>query len=193
MHAEASRWVLRWFPGVFDMRLVEVGQKAPAWSLCDQDGVVHSLRDFQGKYLVLYFYPKDDTSVCTAQACAFRDGLPKFKRSQAIVLGISPDDAASHGKFIKKHKLNFTLLTDPKAPPHPPKVCDAYGVWAEKSMYGRKYMGVVRTTYLLGPDGRVLRRWDKVRVAGHADEVLDAVRAAAIEHSRDHDGVRDDN
>lgn len=167
-------------PRGLDMPFIDVGQKAPTWSLYDQDGVSHSLKDFAGKFLVLYFYPKDDTSVCTAQACSFRDALPKFKRSQAAVLGISPDDQASHTKFIKKHKLNFTLLADPKQDSDVPKVCNAYGVWAEKSMYGRKYMGVVRTTYLIGPDGKVLHRWDKVRVAGHADDVLDAVREAVM-------------
>jgi peroxiredoxin Q/BCP len=108
--------------------------------------------------------------------------LPKFKRSHAIVIGISPDDESSHTKFIKKHKLNFSLLTDPKQGSEAPTVCEAYGAWAEKSMYGRKYMGVVRTTYLIGPDGKVLRRWDKVRVAGHADDVLDAVRETAASH-----------
>jgi len=160
------------------MPLIEVGQPAPLWSLTDQNGQVHALKDYLGKFLVLYFYPKDDTAVCTNQACSFRDSLPKFKRSQAVVLGISPDDQASHAKFVKKHKLNFTLLADPRVDDAAPKVCHDYGTWAEKSMYGRKYMGVVRTTYLIGTHGKVLRRWDKVRVAGHADAVLESVHEA---------------
>jgi peroxiredoxin Q/BCP len=157
------------------MTLIEVGKKAPAWTLTDQDGEKHSLKDYAGKPVVLYFYPKDDTSGCTKEACQFRDLQPSFRKSKAVVLGVSPDSEASHAKFADKHDLNFTLLSDPKSADGTPKVCDKYGVWVEKSMYGRKYMGVQRTTYLIGPDGKVVRRWDKVKVPGHGDEVLKAV------------------
>lgn len=159
------------------MSMIEVGKKAPAFSLNDADGSKHSLADYSGQPVVLYFYPKDDTSGCTKEACQFRDSLPKFKRVKAVVLGVSPDDEKSHRKFIDKHELNFTLLADPKDSKGDPKVCVKYGVWQEKSMYGRKYMGVVRTTYLIGADGKVAHRWDKVKVPGHEDEVLAAVKA----------------
>jgi len=159
------------------MPMIEDGRKAPAFTLCDQDGKKHSLKDHAGKSVVLYFYPKDDTSGCTKEACEFRDLKTKFTRAKAVILGVSPDDEKSHRKFIDKHELNFTLLADPKDADGDPKVCLKYGVWQEKSMYGRKYMGVVRTTYLIGPDGKIARRWDKVKVADHAEEVLEAVKA----------------
>ena len=159
------------------MPMIEDGRKAPAFTLCDQDGKKHSLKDHAGKSVVLYFYPKDDTSGCTKEACEFRDLKSKFTRAKAVILGVSPDDEKSHRKFIDKHELNFTLLADPKDADGDPKVCLKYGVWQEKSMYGRKYMGVVRTTYLIGPDGKIARRWDKVKVADHAEEVLEAVKA----------------
>ena len=159
------------------MSLVDPGRKAPAFTLSDEDGRKHALKDFGGKAVVLYFYPKDDTSGCTKEACAFRDLKARFSRANAVILGVSPDDEKSHRKFIDKHGLNFTLLADPKDADGDPKVCAKYGVWQEKSMYGRKYMGVVRTTYLIDEDGKVARRWDKVKVTDHADEVLEAVKA----------------
>ena len=158
------------------MSLVDPGRKAPAFTLSDEDGRKHALKDFGGKAVVLYFYPKDDTSGCTKEACAFRDLKARFSRANAVVLGVSPDDEKSHRKFIDKHGLNFTLLADPKDSEGNPRVCSKYGVWQEKSMYGKKYMGVVRTTYLIDPDGKVARRWDKVKVTDHAAEVLEAVK-----------------
>ena len=158
------------------MSLVDVGRKAPAFTLADQDGKKHALKDFLGKPVVLYFYPKDDTSGCTKEACQFRDQQPDFKKVKAVVLGVSPGSVDSHRKFVDKHELNFTLLSDPKDADGNPKICGKYGVWQEKSMYGRKYMGVVRTTYLIDAKGKVARRWDKVKVADHAQEVLDAVK-----------------
>jgi peroxiredoxin Q/BCP len=149
---------------------VEPGRKAPAFSLEDQDGKTHSLKDYAGRPLVLYFYPKDDTPGCTREACAFRDALPEFKKGKAAVLGVSILDTASKGRFARKHKLNFPLLADPDH-----KVADKYGVWTKKSMYGKSFMGLARTTFLIGPDGVVARRWDKVKVDGHADAVLEAV------------------
>ncbi len=147
--------------------LVEIGRKAPAFSLKDQDGKTHRLRDYAGKWVVLYFYPKDQTSGCTKEACQFRDHLPDFRSVDAVVLGVSPDSQESHARFRQKEGLPFDLLSDPDK-----TVLAKYGLWQEKSMYGRKYMGVVRTTYLIGPDGCVGHRWDKVKVPGHAEAVL---------------------
>ena len=151
--------------------MIEVGKKAPAFTMKDQAGKTHKLSEYAGTPVVLYFYPKDDTSGCTKEACAFRDNLPKFKKSKAAVLGVSPQDVDSKKKFAEKNDLNFPILADIDA-----KICEKYGVWQEKSMYGRKYMGVVRTTYLIGPDGKVVKRWDKVKVPGHAEDVLAAVK-----------------
>ncbi len=152
--------------------MIDVGKKAPALNLADQDGEKHRLSDYLGAPVVLYFYPKDDTSGCTTQACEFRDDKAKFKRAGAAVLGVSPQDVKSKAKFAGKLGLNFPILADEGS-----KISEKYGVWQEKSMYGRKYMGVVRTTYLIGADGKVKRRWDKVKPAGHADEVLEAIKA----------------
>ncbi len=152
------------------MPLIEPGKKAPAFSLKDQDGKTHKLSDYAGRPLVLYFYPKDDTPGCTAEACAFRDNLVRFKPGKAAILGVSILDEASKAKFATKYDLNFPLLADADH-----EVADKYGVWQERSMYGKKFMGIARVTYLIGPDGKVARRWDKVKVEGHADEVLEAV------------------
>jgi peroxiredoxin Q/BCP len=152
------------------MPLVEPGRKAPAFALPDQDGKIHRLRDYAGRPLILYFYPKDDTPGCTREACGFRDALPAFKKGRAAVLGVSVLDTASKARFARKHELNFPLLADPEH-----AVADKYGVWQKKSLYGRTYMGLARTTYLVGPDGKVARRWDSVKVDGHATDVLRAV------------------
>jgi peroxiredoxin Q/BCP len=152
------------------MPLIEPGKKAPAFTLKDQHGETHALSDYEGRPVVLYFYPKDDTPGCTAEACAFRDNLPKFTPGKAAILGVSILDEASKAKFAEKYGLNFPLLADPDH-----EVADKYGAWQERSMYGRKFMGVARVTYLIGADGKVVRRWDKVKVDGHAEEVLDAV------------------
>jgi thioredoxin-dependent peroxiredoxin len=152
------------------MPLIEPGKKAPSFSLKDQDGTVHRLSDSTGKPVVLYFYPKDDTPGCTAEACAFRDNLPPFKKSKAVVLGVSILDEASKARFAAKHNLTFPLLADADH-----AVADKYGVWQKKSLYGRQFMGIVRTTYLIAADGKVARRWDNVKVNGHAEAVLAAV------------------
>ena len=152
------------------MALVEPGRKAPAFALPDQDGKTHRLGDYAGRPLILYFYPKDDTPGCTREACAFRDALPDFKKGRAAVLGVSVLDSASKAKFARKHRLNFPLLADPDH-----AVADKYGVWMTKSLYGRSYMGLGRVTFLIGPDGKVARRWDNVKVDGHAADVLRAV------------------
>ena len=151
---------------------IDEGKKAPAFSLEDQDGKTHRLRDYAGRPVVLYFYPKDDTPGCTTEACAFRDAQPDFSKVNAVVLGVSVLDSKSKAKFAAKHSLNFPLLADADH-----AVADAYGAWQEKSMYGRKYMGVARITYLIGPDGKVLKRWDKVSPSSHADEVLAQIQA----------------
>jgi len=154
------------------MPLIEPGKKAPAFSLKDQEGHTHTLSDNTGRPVVLYFYPKDDTPGCTAEACAFRDNLVRFKPGKAAILGVSILDEASKAKFATKYDLNFPLLADADH-----EVADKYGVWQERSMYGKKFMGIARVTYLIGGDGKVAKRWDKVKVDGHADEVLDAVNA----------------
>ena len=152
--------------------MIEPGKKAPSFSLPDQQGKTHALADYAGQPLVIYFYPKDDTPGCTTESCAFQSNLPKFKKSKAAVLGMSVLDSASKAKFAKKYDLTFPLLADEDH-----AVIDKYGVWQEKSMYGKKYMGVARTTYLIGPDGKVVKRWDGVKVDGHAEEVLAAAEA----------------
>jgi len=148
-----------------------VGAKAPAFSLPDQDGNTVALKDFKGQTVVLYFYPKDDTSGCTAQACGFRDALPEFEALNAVVLGVSPDPVKSHAKFRDKYELPFPLLADPEH-----GVLEAYGVWQEKSMYGKKYMGVQRTTFVIDGAGKVRAVFEKVKVPGHVEAVAEAIR-----------------
>ena len=152
------------------MALLEVGDKAPAFRTTDQDGDEVSLRDFKGKKVVLYFYPKDDTPGCTKEACSFRDGWSKFRRKGVAVLGVSVDDEKSHRKFADKFSLPFPLLADTDK-----EIVKAYGVWGEKSMYGRKYMGTHRVTYLIDEKGKIAAVWPKVKPDAHADEVLAAV------------------
>jgi peroxiredoxin Q/BCP len=154
------------------MALIDPGTKAPAFSLPDQHGTVHALADYEGRPVVLFFYPKDDTSGCTREACGFRDALPDFSNADAAVFGVSILDTASKAKFATKYGLTFPLLADEDH-----AVADSYGVWQEKSMYGRTYMGIARVTYLIDRDGTVARRWDAVKVDAHADEVLAAVNA----------------
>jgi peroxiredoxin Q/BCP len=154
------------------MPLIDPGKKAPAFSLKDQSGKTHKLADYVGHPVVLYFYPKDNTPGCTKEACAFRDNLPQFKPSKAAVLGVSILDEASKARFADKYDLTFPLLADPDH-----EVAERYGVWQKKSRYGRTYMGIVRTTYLIGADGKIAKRWDNVKVDGHAGEVLEAANA----------------
>ena len=152
------------------MALIEPGRKAPAFTLKDQHGVAHRLSDYAGRSVVLYFYPKDDTPGCTQESCEFQALWPRFDKQQTVVLGVSILDEKSKAKFAKKHGLTFPLLADAEH-----EVAEKYGVWQEKARYGRKYMGIVRTTYLIGPDGKVLQRWDKVKVDGHAEAVAGAL------------------
>ena len=152
------------------MPLIEPGQKAPAFSLKDQHGKAHRLSEYAGRPVVIYFYPKDDTPGCTKESCAFQDNLPKFKPSKAAIFGVSILDEASKARFADKYKLTFPLLADADH-----EVAEKYGAWQEKKNYGRSYMGIARTTYLIGADGKVARRWDNVKVDGHAEAVLKAV------------------
>jgi peroxiredoxin Q/BCP len=153
------------------MPLIDPGSRAPAFALTDQHGQTHRLSDYAGQPVVLYFYPKDDTPGCTTETCDFQARLPKLKRRKAVVLGMSILDEKSKAKFAAKHGITFPLLADADH-----AFAEKYGVWQEKSRYGRTYMGIVRTTYLIGPDGKVRQRWDQVKVDGHADAVMDAMK-----------------
>jgi peroxiredoxin Q/BCP len=149
---------------------VAVGKKAPNFTLPASSGEEVSLSDYKGKTVVLYFYPKDNTPGCTKEACDFRDNVRKFTNKKAVVLGVSPDSLKSHANFIGKFDLPFVLLSDPDH-----EVAEAYGVWVEKSMYGKKYMGIERSTFVIGPDGKLKAEFRKVKVDGHVDDVLAAV------------------
>ena len=151
------------------MSLIDPGKKAPDFSLRDQSGKTHRLSDYAGRPVVLFFYPKDNTPGCTKEACAFQDNLPRFKKGQAAVLGISIQDEASKARFAKKYELSFPLLADGDH-----SVAEKYGVWQRRSLYGLSFMGIVRTTYLIDREGKVAKRWDKVKVNGHAEQVLEA-------------------
>jgi peroxiredoxin Q/BCP len=152
------------------MALIDPGKKAPAFALKDQNGELHRLSDYAGRSLILYFYPKDDTPGCTQETCDFQLRLPALGKKKAAVLGISILDEKSKAKFATKHGITFPLLADADH-----AVADKYGVWQEKSRYGRKYMGIARTTYLIGADGKVEKRWDNVKVGGHAEEVAETI------------------
>jgi peroxiredoxin Q/BCP len=145
---------------------------APDFDLPTDGGGRVKLSDLKGKKVVLYFYPKDDTSGCTLEAIDFTKSAKAFAKAGAVVIGISPDTEKSHDKFKAKHKLGITLAADPEK-----EAIGAYGLWVEKSMYGRKYMGVERATYLIGPDRRIVREWHKVKVSGHVEEVLEAAKS----------------
>ena len=146
---------------------LSAGMQAPDFTLPTDGGGSIKLSSLKGQAVILYFYPKDDTSGCTAQACGFRDAMPNFAGAKAKIIGISKDSVASHDKFKAKHDLTFTLASDKEG-----HVCEDYGVWAEKSMYGRKYFGIVRTTFLIDKKGVIRHVWDKVKVPGHVAEVL---------------------
>jgi len=148
-----------------------VGKLAPSFTLATDIGEPLKLSTLRGQTVVLYFYPKDDTTGCTKEACEFRDLFPRFKRGKAVILGISPDSVKSHQKFRKKYHLPFTLLADLDH-----KVAEKYGLWVEKTFYGRKYMGVARTTYIIRPDGRIRTIFQKVSPEGHAAEVAAALK-----------------
>ncbi len=152
------------------MAALKEGSKAPAFTLESSQGGRVSLSDFAGKTVVLYFYPKDQTPGCTVEAQNFRDAAKQLAKKNAVVLGVSKDSIASHCKFVDKQQLNFALLSDPDG-----AVIEKYGAWGEKNMYGKKMMGIIRSTVVIGPDGKVKKLWPKVKVAGHVDEVLAAI------------------
>lgn len=151
---------------------IEVGEKAPAFTLTADDGKKVKLADLKGKPVVLYFYPEDDTPGCTREACAFRDRKDEIRKLGAQIYGISPDDVASHEKFRDKYKLNFPLLADPDH-----AVAEKFGAWREKNMYGKKSMGIQRSTFLIDADGRVAKLWKRVQVDGHDQKVIEALQA----------------
>ncbi|MFC4777973.1 thioredoxin-dependent thiol peroxidase [Paenibacillus sp. GCM10023252] len=151
------------------MSKLEIGQEVPDFTLPASNGGEVSLSDYRGKKVVLYFYPKDNTPTCTTESCDFRDAHPSFEGVNAVVLGISPDDIKSHGKFIAKHELPFLLLSDTEQ-----KICELFGVWQLKKLYGREYMGVVRSTFLIDEEGKLAAEWRGVKVKGHIQQVLEA-------------------
>ena len=153
--------------------MIKEGKKAPAFNLESSEGGKVALKDLAGKYAVIYFYPRDNTPGCTVEANDFNKALRKFKARDTVVLGVSKDSIASHCKFADKYKLKFPLLTDPDG-----KMLEKYGAWGEKNMYGKKSMGIIRSTVLIGPDGKVLKHFPKVRVKGHVDDVLEALDEA---------------
>lgn len=149
---------------------ISAGIPAPAFSLFDETGTVRSLDEFSGKYVVLYFYPKDDTPGCTTEACNFRDDYSAYEKAGVVILGVSPDSPKSHAKFKQKFNLPFSLLADEDH-----AVCEAYGVWGQKKFMGREYMGVLRTTFLINPEGTIVKVFEDVKPADHSAEVLAAL------------------
>lgn len=151
---------------------MNIGQSAPEFTALDRDGTSFGLQDFQGRWLVLYFYPKDLTPGCTTEAIEFTDKLAQFQALNTQVVGISPDSIASHGKFITKHQLKIILLSDPE-----PQIAEDYGVWQLKKFMGKEYMGIIRSTFLIDPDGKLVQIWSNVRVKNHVDTVFEAVKS----------------
>ncbi len=149
-------------------------QPAPDFTLPDDTGKMVSLSDFRGKPVILYFYPKDDTPGCTTEACAFRDDYSAYENTGVVILGVSPDSVKSHAKFKQKYQLPFPLLADEGH-----KVCDLYGVWGPKKFMGKSYEGVLRTTFLIGPDGNIVKVFENVKPAGHSQEILEALKPVA--------------
>ncbi len=154
---------------------LSIGDKAPEFNLLDQHGKSHSLAEYEGGWFLLYFYPKDNTEGCIKEACALRDDFLGFKKLKVKIVGVSADSALSHKKFADEYKLPFTLLSDEKK-----EVLNLYGVWGEKSMYGKKYMGTLRTSFLINPEGKVEKIYEKVKPAEHSQEVLEDIKALKI-------------
>ncbi len=153
---------------------MEIGEKAPEFKSLDQNGKKIALKDFKGKWVVLYFYPRADTPGCTIEACGFRDSYERIERTGAVLLGVSPDEYKAQKKFEEKYDLPFTLVADADK-----TICNLYGVIQEKNMYGKKVMGVGRTTFVIGPDGKIKNIFSKVKPEGHAEEVLEYLKSAA--------------
>jgi peroxiredoxin Q/BCP len=159
--------------------VIEAGQRAPSFSVEADDGRTVTLESLRSRYVVLYFYPKDDTPGCTTEACELRDAFPRFDSAAATILGVSPDSVASHQKFKQKFSLPFTLLADTDH-----AIAEAYGVWKEKSMYGRKYLGIERSTFLIDPAGMIAHVWRKVKAEGHAAQVAAALPIKQVAQKR---------
>lgn len=153
---------------------VDIGDKAPSFSAVTDNGETLALEDFHGKNVVLYFYPKDDTPGCTKEACDFRDNMERIASHNTVVLGVSPDNSKSHDKFVAKYNLNFRLISDEDK-----SICESYGVWKEKSMYGRTYMGVERSTFIIDAAGNITHAFRKVKVPGHVDRIIGLLEDAA--------------
>ena len=154
------------------MGKTDVYRKAPDFCLPDAQGETHCLKDFKGKWIVLYFYPKDNTSGCTREAVGFSEKKAEFEKQGAVIIGISKDSPASHSRFIEKHNLSILLLSDEDH-----KVIEAYGAWGKKKLYGKEHWGTIRSTFLINPEGRIVKEWKKVKVNGHIDEVLRELQA----------------
>lgn len=150
---------------------LEIGNKAPDFSLEDQNGEIKTLNDFLGKWTIIYFYPKDDTPGCTKEACGFRDNLPLFEKIDAQIIGVSKDKVSKHQKFVEKYDLPFTLLADVET-----RMCQDYGVWQMKKFMGREYMGIMRWTFIINPQGEIVKIYEKVKPATHADEILEDLK-----------------
>jgi peroxiredoxin Q/BCP len=150
----------------------KVGTKAPVWQAADQEGKMRASKDYLGKWVILYFYPKDDTPGCTKEACSFRDGFAQFRRAGIEVIGVSVDSVKKHAKFVEKYSLPFTLLADEDK-----KIVEAYGVWGQKKFMGREYMGTNRVSYLIDPVGKIAKVYENVKPDAHADEVLADVKS----------------
>ncbi len=150
---------------------IKIGGKAPAFSLPDQDGKMHALKDYAGKWVLLYFYPKDDTPGCTVEACTIRDNWSDFKKAGLVVLGASIDPVKKHAKFVEKYDLPFTLLSDEKK-----ELVEAYKVWAKKKFMGREYMGTLRNSFLINPEGKIAKIYEGVKPTEHAEQVLNDLR-----------------
>ena len=153
------------------MQIPQEGNKAPEFNLPGSNGENIALKDLKGKNIVVYFYPKDDTPGCTVEACGLRDSFKEIEKLNAVILGVSPDSVKSHGKFISKFQLPFTLLADEDK-----KMCQDYGVWVEKSMYGKKYMGVARTTFIIDKNGKIAKIFEKVKPEGHNQEIIASLK-----------------
>ncbi len=154
------------------VKKLKVGAKAPAFKLADQEGKVHSLKDYAGKWVLLYFYPKDDTPGCTKEACMIRDNFPEFKKLKVVVFGVSTDSVKSHGKFVEKYDLPFTLLSDEKK-----ELVEKYGVWQKKKFMGREYMGTLRMSFLIDPSQKIAKIYESVKPDIHAEEVLNDLKS----------------
>lgn len=151
--------------------MLEIGNSVPQFSLPDQDGKIHDIKDYKGQWVIIYFYPKDLTPGCTTEACNFQEVLPDFNSIDAVIFGISKDSVKQHKKFANKYNLQFSLLSDENS-----NICEQFGVWQKKSMYGKEYMGIVRSTFIINPEGKIVKVYPKVKVKEHHTEILNDLK-----------------